>query len=157
MGGHLSYVISQEHFMETYAEIEPLYREHYAEMAARKAMCGVDIPPYGPRLSEYEKADKGGYLLHFVARLDGNPVGYANCYLTNDMHNGELIGVEDTVFVTKLHRKGIGRRLMRAALDRLKAGGAKHAFVTAATDPRAAILWKRMGFKETAIQLTYTF
>ncbi len=137
--------------------MEPLYREHYAEMAARKAACGVIIPPYGPRLNEYEKADSGGYLFHFVARFDGSAVGYANCYLTNDMHNGELIGIEDTVFVTKSHRKGIGRLLMRAALAELKNRGAKHAFVTAATDPRAAILWKRMGFKETAVQLTYTF
>ncbi len=153
----MQYIISKEIFTETYSELETLYRFHYQEMTERKEKCGIQIPPYNPRLDEYIKAWNGGYLLHFVARKNGKAVGYANCYITNDMHNGETIGLEDTVYVAKEHRVGVGRMLMKAALNELKNRGAKHALVTAATDPRAAMLWKRMGFKETAIQLTYTF
>jgi len=153
----MSYTVAIENFIETYSELEPIYREHYSELVARQSACGIEMPPYRPRLDEYRKAASAGYLLHFVARLDGEAVGYANCYITSDMHNSELIGMEDAVFVTSKHRKGVGRMLMNAGLAELKRRGAKHAFVSVTTDPRVALLWKRMGFKETAIQMTYTF
>jgi len=42
-------------------------------------------------------------------------------------------------------------------LEELKKRGVKRLNVSAMTDLRVAKLWKRMGFKEAATQMLYTF
>lgn len=154
----MGYTIAVERLCDVQAELEPIYREHYAEMAARLAsMRGVEISPYNPRWDEYLKADAAGYLVTFVIRCDGLACGYGNIYLTNDMHNHDKIAVEDTIYVRKPHRNGIGRKAVQFGLEEMKRRGAKRLTVTAVTDARVAKLWKRMGFTEDAIQMTYTF
>ena len=78
-------------------------------------------------------------------------------YLTRDMHNQDLIATEDTVFVLKEHRNGVGKQLVRFILDDLQRRGVKRLLVSAMTDLRVAKLWGRMGFKEAATQMVYTF
>lgn len=146
-----------EKFTETYRELEPLYRLHYAEMVARLEETGIHYPPYNPRLDEYGKASDGGWLLNFVLRVDGKACGYTNVYVTNDMHNHDLIAQEDTIFVIKEHRNGIGKKLVKFVLEELKTRGVKRLNVSAKTDLRVAKLWGRMGFKEAATQMTYEF
>ncbi len=88
---------------------------------------------------------------------DGVPVGYATVYLTNDMHNGEKIATEDTLYVLKQHRSGIGRRLVKHVLDYLRANGFVRLSISATTDLRVVPLFRRMGFKEVAMQMAYVF
>ena len=152
-----SYTITLESFTPTYAELEPLYREHYAEMQARLAGEGIPIGPYNPRLDEYRKAGDGGWLLTFVVRSEGQAVGYANIYLTSDMHSDVLMSVEDTIFVTKAHRNGIGRTLTKFIMAELQRRGVVRAQATTATDPRVAMMLERMGWKRTAVVMTYIF
>jgi hypothetical protein len=97
----MSYVITSEKFTDTYLELEPLYRQHYSEMTDRLNAEGFDYSPYNPRLDEYGKACENGSLLTFVLRNEGVACGYINVYLTNDMHNRDLIAQEDTIFVVK--------------------------------------------------------
>jgi len=146
-----------EKFTETYRELEPLYRQHYKEMTDRLSESGIHYSPYNPRLSEYGKASDGEWLLNFVLRTDGAVCGYANVYVTNDMHNNDLIAQEDTVFVLKEHRNGIGKKLVKFVVEELRSRGVKRLNVSARTDLRVAKLWKRMGFKEAATQMTYEF
>ena len=153
----MSYTFHLGRFKETYEELEPLYRQHYAEMVARLEAEGIPCSPYNPQLERYVKAGDDGWLLTFILRHEGKAVGYSNVYVTNDMHNGDLIAQEDTVFVLKEHRNGVGKKLVRVILDELKERGVKRVLVAALTDLRVAKLWKRMGFKETAIQMMYTF
>jgi L-amino acid N-acyltransferase YncA len=153
----MSYTFHLGRFKETYEELEPLYRQHYAEMVARLEEQGIPCSPYNPRLEQYIKAGDEGWLLTFVLRNEGKAVGYSNVYVTNDMHNGDLIAQEDTIFVLKEHRNGVGKKLVRVILDELKERGVKRVSVAALTDLRVAKLWKRMGFKEAAIQMMYTF
>lgn len=153
----MSYTFHLGRFKETYSELEPLYRQHYAEMTERLKNEGIDCSPYNPRLDQYIQAGDRGDLLTFILRLDGKAVGYSNVYLTNDMHNGDLIAQEDTVYVLPEHRNGVGKKLVRVILDELKERGVKRVSVAALTDLRVAKLWKRMGFKEAAIQMIYTF
>ena len=150
----MSYEITQESFVSTYAELEPLYRSHYAEMCARLAAEGHQVSPYNPRLDEYAKASNGGWLLTFVMRTEGKPVGYCNVYITNDMHNGDFIAQEDTIFVVKEHRNGCGRSLARAVHDELKARGVKRLNVTTATDLKVKTWLERQGYKHTAHCMT---
>lgn len=153
----MSYTFHLGRFKETYSELEPLYRQHYAEMTARLSSEGIHCSPYNPRLDQYIQSGDRGDLLTFILRLDGNAVGYSNVYLTNDMHNGDLIAQEDTVYVLPEHRNGVGKKLVKVILDELKERGVKRVSVSALTDLRVAKLWKRMGFKEVAVQMLYTF
>lgn len=146
-----------EKFTDTYRELEPLYRQHYKEMTDRLSEAGIHYSPYNPRLQEYGKASDGEWLLNFVLRTDGIVCGYANVYVTNDMHNNDLIAQEDTVFVLKEHRNGIGKKLVKFVVEELRSRGVKRLNVSARTDLRVAKLWKRMGFKEAATQMTYEF
>jgi GNAT superfamily N-acetyltransferase len=153
----MTYSITVERFAETYSELEPLYKKHYSEMVERLAKQGIDYSPYNPRLDEYIKAGNGGWLLTFVLRCEGAACGYANVYITNDMHNGDLISQEDTLFVLKEHRNGVGKKLVRFVLEELKSRKVKRLIVSAMTDLRVAKLWGRMGFKEAATQMIYEF
>lgn len=153
----MEYTIGLEGFDETYPEVEKLYREHYKEMTDRLAEEGIEMSPYNPRLDEYSRASKGGWLLTIIARHEGKAVGYCNVYITNDMHNRDLIAQEDTIFVTKKHRNGLGKELVKYGLSELKSRGVKRLHVSAVTDLRVAKLWERMGFKHAAHQMTYTF
>jgi len=154
----MNYEITLENFRETYNELEPLYRQHYSEMVERLKADGVDdYSPYNPRLDEYVRAGDGGWLLTFVLRLDGQAVGYSNVYLTNDMHNQDLIAQEDTIFVLKEHRNGVGKKMVKLILEELRSRGVKRVLVSAMTDLRVAKLWRRMGFKDVATQMIYKF
>ena len=153
----MTYSITVERFAETYSELEPLYKKHYSEMVERLATQGIDYSPYNPRLDEYIKAGNGGWLLTFVLRCEGVACGYANVYITNDMHNGDLISQEDTLFVLKEHRNGVGKKLVRFVLEELKSRNVKRLLVSAMTDLRVSKLWGRMGFKEAATQMIYKF
>lgn len=153
----MSYAFSLENLVDVYAEIEPLCREHYAEMCKRLTGEGLSCSPYAPRLDQYFAAAARGDLLTFMARLDGKPVGYINVYITNDMHNHDRIAMEDMIYVTKAHRNGLGKKLVEYGLQQLKARGVKHLDVAALTDLRVEKLWKRMGFKPVATQMRYVF
>ena len=153
----MNYAVSLESIQDNYAEMEPIYREHYAVMQGRLAEAGVQLSGYNPRREQYNTANKDGWLLHFVLRCDGKAVGYSNIYLTNDMHNGELIAQEDTIYVVKEHRNGSGRLLARFVHQELKKRGVKRLNVTTATDLRVSKWLERQGYKHTAHCMTLTF
>jgi GNAT superfamily N-acetyltransferase len=151
------YTIAMESFRESYPEVERLYRMHYAQMRDRLAGAGIPLGEYNPRLDQYIAANDGGWLLTFVLRHEGQAVGYSNVYVTNDMHNGELIAQEDTIFVEPAHRNGIGRKLTKTILAELKSRGVRRAAMTSVTDLRLGKIWQRMGFRPTGDVLTYVF
>lgn len=153
----MNYVFSIENGHENVGELVILYGRHYAEMQARLASQGIEISPFNPRYKDYFEAFDAGYLINYVIRLDGAAVGYSNIYLTNDMHNGDFIAQEDTIYVLPEHRNGVGKRFSKFILDDLRGRGVKRISVTAITDLRVAKLWERMGFKHTAHHMTYTF
>lgn len=140
-----------------YKELEPLYRLHYAEMQRRLAKDGFPVADYNPRLDQYFPAFATGQLINFTIRHEGEAVGYSNIWLTSDMHNGELIAQEDTIFVHPDHRFGVGRKLMKYILGYLGAVGVKRVTVTSVTDTRAGKIVERIGFRPIATQFTYTF
>ena len=137
--------------------MEPIYRLHYAAMRERLAASGVALSDYSPRRKQYNDANRDGWLLHFVLRCDGRAVGYSNIYLTNDMHNGDLIAQEDTIYVVPEHRNGSGRLLARSVHAELKTRGVKRLNVTTATDLRVSKWLERQGYKHTAHCMTLVF
>ena len=153
----MTYSFAQEGFAACYDDLEPLYRAHYAEMCERLTANGKVCSPYNPRLDIYRAAEDRGDLITLVLRSDGEAVGYINVYVTNDMHNMDRIAKEDTVFVRRDHRRGIGKKLVEYGLDELRKRNVKHLVVSAMTDLRVERLWGRMGFRPLATQMIYTF
>ena len=153
----MTYTIGLEQGDLNYSELEANYRRHYAEMAERLEKDGIPVSPYNPRLESYFNAFRGGWLLNYVARFNGQAVGHCNVYLTNDMHNGDLIAQEDVLYVVPEHRNGLGKKLVRHVLSDLEGRGVKRVSVLALTDLRVAKIWRRMGFKDAAQMMTYTF
>lgn len=154
----MDYRFSIESFEQTYPEMDAIYRQHYAEMQARLAADGVEIPPYAPRLDQYRKANEAGHMILYVVRTEtGEAVGHSSIYITNDMHNGELMAQEDTIYIRPEHRNGVGKRLVKAIMADLKARGCKRVTITPMTDLRVGKIWQRMGFKPVATVMTFTF
>lgn len=134
--------------------IEPLCARQYAEMRERLLSQGVPLGPYKPRYDEYFRAAKAGYLIPFRLDWGGECVGYCMMYVTNDMHNSELIAQEDTVYVLPEHRNGAGRRLIRFVHDEMKRRGCKRINITTGTDLRVSKLLERLGYRHTAHCMT---
>lgn len=153
----MAYEFTLERGDLNYEELSPLYRKHYAEMKERLAGDGIEIGEYAPRLDQYFAACEGGWLLNFVVRLEGKAVGYSNIYLTNDMHNGERIAQEDTIYILPEHRNGVGRKLVKHILSDLEKRGVKRVMITPVTDLRVGKIWKRMGFREASTLMVYNF
>ncbi len=153
----MNYVISIEDGRENWFELEKNYKRHYAEMKERLDGQGMPIGDYNPRLKAYFEAFDGGWLVNYVVRLEGEPVGHANVYVTQDMHNGEMIAQEDAIYIVPEHRNGIGKKLTEFILADLAKRGCKRGYISAVTDLRAEALWRRIGFKDMAMQMVYTF
>lgn len=152
------YSIDIVKFRDVYPGVlEDLMTIHYAEMKERLEDLGNVVSPFNPRLKEYYEAGDEGYLLTFILEKDWKAIGYCNMYITQDMHNQDLIAEEDAIFVLKEERNGIGAKFTKFILNNLKNRGIKHLTVSARTDPRVTKLWKRLGFKEIATQMQYIF
>ncbi|MPZ36693.1 MAG: hypothetical protein GEU95_01300 [Rhizobiales bacterium] len=154
---HGDYAFSVENGAANFAELEPLYRQHYAEMQARLSKEGITVSDYNPRWDVYFDYWRKGHLINYVVRKNGVPAGLSNLYITHDMHNRDLIAQEDTIYLLPEHRNGTGRRFSIFILADLKRRGVKRLHVEALTDLRVAKLWQRMGFKHVAHSMTYTF
>lgn len=140
---------------QSYSDLEPLYLQHYAEMSARLREQGVKyVSPFKPQLEVYFKANREGVLLGFVMRKDGEPIGYANIYLTMDMHNSDLIATEDTIYMLPKYRIGLGRKLADFVHNELRRRTVKRMNVTTTTDPRAGKWLQRQGYKFTGQCMT---
>lgn len=142
---------------EWHEALDGLYRKHYAEMKDRLEADGHVIGDYNPRLDVYFDAMDRGDIITFIVLENGTIVGYSNIWLTNDMHNGELIAQEDTIYMLPEYRNGAGRKLAKFILAELDKRGVKRVTITPVTDLRVGKIWQRMGFKPVAELMTYHF
>ncbi len=150
----MTYTVSVVPLRAWLERLDPLFRRHYAEMRERMLGLGVACSDYNPRVDKYVEASEGGWLLTFVLEGDGVPVGYSNIYVTNDMHNGDLIAQEDTIYVLPEHRNGAGRKLARFVHEELKRRGVLRMNVTTSTDLRVGKWLERLGYRHTAHCMT---
>lgn len=153
----MEYVFAIVNGHDWHHKLDPLYRFHYAEMQERLAAEGIPIGNYNPQLERYFAAMDGGEMISFVVLCEGEVAGYSNVWITTDMHNGEPIAMEDTIYMLPEHRRGVGRKLARHVLDHLQGMGIKRMHITATTDTRADVLFKRLGFRPAATSMIYVF
>lgn len=153
----MGYTFHIEDGVANYYELLPLYKAHYAETQERMRACGARPSEFAPMMDNYEQAARGGWLLTYVARLDGEPVGASNVFLTNDGLSGAIIAVEESLYVLPEHRNGVGRNLLKFILADLPGRGVERLMLDAVTDLRAAKAWRRMGFTDFSHRMAYHF
>lgn len=153
-----NYSVTVDRFDLTYQELEPLYRKHFAERKARYDAEGISSGEYNPQLETYFDYARSGILLTFIARTGGEPIGYSNIYVVNDMHDSELIAQEDAIYVLPQHRgAGAGDLLVRTVHQVMKDRNVKRLNITTSTDLKVANWLMKHGYKHTAHCMTVSF
>lgn len=153
-----NYSVTADRFDLTYKELEPLYRQHFAERKARYDAEGIQSGEYNPQLDTYFDYAQRGILVTFIARDGVAPIGYSNIYIVNDMHDGERIAQEDAIYVLPQHRgTGAGDFLVRFVHAYMKEQKVKRLNITTSTDLKVANWLKKHGYKHTAHCMMISF
>ena len=85
--------------------------------------------------------------LQLLARLDGEPVGFATVYWSWETLNAGRLGIMNDLFVAPSARgSGVAEALIRACFDECKShGAARLAWQTARDNERAQRVYERIG------------
>lgn len=88
-----------------------------------------------------------------VAEIDGQAVGYVTSRIDRESQIG---WIPNLAVLPEYQGKGIGKQLMRAVLDRLRAEGMEVAKIeTLMQNPVGTTFYPKMGFEEVAQQIHY--
>ena len=88
-----------------------------------------------------------------VFEQGGSPVGFVTCRANHGTHIGSI---PNLAVCPEHHSKGIGRRLLSAALDYLRSAGMELVRIeTLEQNRRCMALYPKLGFREVARQVHY--
>jgi L-amino acid N-acyltransferase YncA len=131
-----------------YRDCEPLWPEHYTEIAVDK-----DRMPMRPDVATYQALDAAGRLQIVVARDDGRMVGYVLSVIRPHLHYADVLcGYEDAYFLTQSRRRGmVGVKLLREAVRYMQSVGVQKAFFMTKVSLNMGPIFERMGFTMTDV------
>lgn len=139
----------REHSEVEIVEYQPQYKKAFCELNRKWIELYWDLEPHDIEVLENPEKhilEKGGHI--FVALYNGFPVGVcALCPLPSESpYDYELakLAVNNSI-----RRKGIGRRLCDAVIEKARELGGKKLFLESNTRLKPAIaLYRKIGFKE---------
>ena len=101
---------------------DPLFQEHYEEIALRK-----DLMELKPNWPLYDALDESGSLFIYLAMQGDVCIGYSMNLVANHLHYADLkYSQNDVLFIKKEFRGGrIGLRLMKTTEEHAKSLGCK--------------------------------
>ena len=101
---------------------DPLFQEHYEEIALRK-----DLMELRPNWPMYDALDQSGSLFIYLAMQGDVCIGYSMNLVANHLHYADLkYSQNDVLFIKKEFRGGrIGLRLMKITEEHAKSLGCK--------------------------------
>ena len=101
---------------------DPLFQEHYEEIALRK-----DLMELRPNWPMYDALDQSGSLFIYLAMQGDVCIGYSMNLVANHLHYADLkYSQNDVLFIKKEFRGGrIGLRLMKTTEEHAKSLGCK--------------------------------
>ena len=101
---------------------EPLFEEHYEEIARNKQIMKLK-----PDEETYRKMESAQQIFILSARQDDVLIGYSVNFVTNHLHYADLrIAQNDLLFISKEHRGGrIGLKLIRETENHATSLGCK--------------------------------
>ena len=122
---------------------DPLFQEHYEEIALRK-----DLMELKPNWPMYEAIDQSGLLFIHLAMQGDVCIGYSMNLVTNHLHYANLkYSQNDVLFIKKEFRGGrIGLRLMKVTEGHARSLGCKVMLWHAKEHTTLAALLPRMKY-----------
>ena len=129
--------------IKTMKQIDCISRLHWEEVS----QMPFDYDPDWPR---YQLLNELGLIKVFIARFDGNVIGYNTYYVTTHLQNKNYaIAVQDTLFVHPAHRNGsVGIKLITLAENKLNEMGVNLIIQTVATAVDISALFERLGYQD---------
>lgn len=147
-----SYVLESQRLSAVLPQIKRLHQEHWQETEGHRHSIPFDMDY--DRLLDTEL--QGRYFLftathHRTGELVGNMAGYTS----RSVHTKTLMATEDTLFLSKEHRRGrLGIALMQYAEHALHAIGVRELQVSVKLVNSVGPMIERMGFKPVGTQYT---
>lgn len=139
------YHIACERMADVVDEIKPLHAEHWAETETHRH--GERLNPDYARFMDYERM--GRFLLVTVREKDsGHMVGNYAAYLNYSTHTQKLSATEDTLFLSRAHRRGrLGVELIRFSEYAMATVGVHELRVTVKLVNTVGPMLERMGYQ----------
>lgn len=106
-----------ERFATAWAEAEPLTRANFEEMR------GDGQEPFQPQTGLYEYLEACGQLRLYVARVEGEIVGYRVLALAKHPHTSQLVARNDALYLAPSHRAQHARSFLRWTEQQLQTDG----------------------------------
>lgn len=133
-------------------QLRPIHLEHWQETETYRH--GVEFKPDYQRGIDLE--EQGRYVLVAAFEADtGELVGNYGIYLARSMHTQKRMATEDTLFVSKAHRRGrLGIALMRYTEHVLMQLGVEEFNVSVKVVNNVGPMLERMGFSKTGSNYT---
>jgi len=107
-------------------EIEPLLKDHYAEISVIK-----DVP-FDPDYARYARLERTNGYTFMTCRKDAKLIGFIGYFTyTHIKHQGYLVAAEDVYYIQPQHRLGrTGIDLLVKMEKLLESKGVRRAFIT---------------------------
>lgn len=139
----------REHSEVEIVDYQPLYKKTFYELNRKWIETYWELEPHDIEVLENPEKyilDKGGHI--FVAVYNGYPVGVcALCPMSED--SGYDFELAKLAVNNSIQRKGIGRRLCEAVINKARELGGVKLFLESNTRLKPAIaLYRKLGFKE---------
>lgn len=137
----LAYAV--ESWFDVRAEVGPLWRLHYAEIADKRI-------PLDPDFDRYDQIALLGKLHIVTVRDRGKLVGYLFAIVDTHLHyRHTLFAGFDLYWVDPVHRRGwAGVRLFREAEQTLRARGVRKVVANTKVAKDMSRIFERLGFQE---------
>ena len=134
-----------EPFREFYRDAEPLFREHLTQVG--------ESPDDHARknLSLLQMLDDTGGLQCLTARVNGRMFGYLMTVIGPSLESPDDLRGEHTTFFASPAIRGLGMRLQRAALEKLRERGVGEVIMWAGqrgSGPRLGTFYRRLGAED---------
>lgn len=147
-----SYIIQTARIADCADDLAPLHKEHWDETEGHRHALELDMD-YA-RMRDLEA--QGRYALVIVRhRETGKVVGNFGTYLSLSAHTKTLIGTEDTLFISKEHRRGrLAAALMQFTEDYHYALGVRELNVDVKLVNNVGPMIEKIGFVPVGTQYT---
>lgn len=133
--------------------LRPIHEAHWNETESHRS----GELAFNPDYQRVIDLDAQGRVLLIVARVvkTGEPVGNYLLYVSRSAHTQTLMAHEDTLFVTRAHRKGrLGIALIRYAESALRQLGVKELNVSVKKVNHVGQMIERMGYLPVGTEYT---
>lgn len=145
-----SYTLSCERIADLLPELKALHAEHWNETEVHRHDQITMNPDYD-RVLDLES--QGRYFLIVARHADGQLVANYGSYLSRSTHTQDLISTEDTLFLSRAHRKGrLGIALIRYAEEALRTMGVAELHVSVKLVNTVGKMLERMDYVPAGTQ-----